>query len=515
MRLTQRTASLSSRLLTATHQLGKRLPEVKHRFSMKTTFRHCLLLNYSMEPHILQRVLPRGLTSDVVETPKGPRAFLSVVVADLEAMRPGMLPRGLGFDFTQVVYRAVVQAPTGERGVYFVRSDADSMPMSLAGNVFSNFNFHAADCCWVGREALAEAAADRLAQAESSDAPLRPQLEGKEWLPTADVDGSSVAAASQHMHFLLEPKGQNDEPASLAVSLDTSSASLTMPQSSAFAGQDVRHAQKFFVELYAAFHSWPSHDHWSAVRIDRTNWKVVSLNHASAPQVDFMEKSSAFPPGTCTLDSTFYVHALDYHWHAIDRQPFYVPSAQTATAAAAAAAASAVNSGTVGEAASAAAQASGMVTFFYDGECPVCIREVGHWRKLIDGAGGNAAVGIDLVDLTKEGVSSGGMLKELGVSLDEALGRAHAVDERGRLRTGISAFVPLWARLPGWQYLAMVMRLPLAVEVAEVGYSVWNVLRPKLGELVGQPAPTKVAAAAAPGASCRIDDRASCSAPTK
>ena len=39
----------------------------------------------------------------------------------------------------------------------------------------------------------------------------------------------------------------------------------------------MREAQRYFVELYAAFSSWPEADHWSAVRIDRTHWKVVAL----------------------------------------------------------------------------------------------------------------------------------------------------------------------------------------------------------------------------------------------
>eukprot|EP00966_Prymnesium_polylepis_P207639 4809713-Prymnesium_polylepis.1 len=69
-----------------------------------------------------------------------------------------------------------------------------------------------------------------------------------------------------------------------------------MPAPSAFAGSDVREAQRYFVELYAAFNSWPESDHWSAVRIDRTNWKVVALEPTAAA-ADFLQRSSAFAPG--------------------------------------------------------------------------------------------------------------------------------------------------------------------------------------------------------------------------
>lgn len=54
-----------------------------------------------------------GLVPDVVEG----KAFVSVVVAEHEAMRPAEFPSWMGTDFTQVDYRANVKAPTGERGV--------------------------------------------------------------------------------------------------------------------------------------------------------------------------------------------------------------------------------------------------------------------------------------------------------------------------------------------------------------------------------------------------------------
>lgn len=339
-------SAASSWLVDLTAHAGKKLPWLKHRFPMNTTFRHCLLVNYSMDESTLAAMLPPGLEPDTVETTAtedgatgGPRAFLSVVLADLEAMRVAPSPRFTGTDFTQVVYRAIVRAPNGERGVYFVRSDADDTLMSIAGNLFSNFHFNLARCCWVGRHDLSAAAAARLAAAAAADGgdAARPDLEPREWLPTPNL-GMGGRDVGSSFHFLLEPSATatptatatatstatataTSEPAAIALTLDPSSASLIMPPCSAFAGQDVRDAQKYFVELYAAFNSWPSHNQWSAVRIDRTNWEVVSLDPGDDVRVDFMERSSAFGPGKAELDSIFYVHALDYHWHAVDTQP--------------------------------------------------------------------------------------------------------------------------------------------------------------------------------------------------
>lgn len=75
--------AVASSVLSLTSGLGRRLPYAKHLFPMRTTFPHCLLVNYAMEPAVLARSLPRGLVPDTVQTPQGEKAFLSVVIADL------------------------------------------------------------------------------------------------------------------------------------------------------------------------------------------------------------------------------------------------------------------------------------------------------------------------------------------------------------------------------------------------------------------------------------------------
>ena len=48
------------------------------------------------------------------------------------------------------------------------------------------------------------------------------------------------------------------------------------------------------------------------------------VGRKEATTVDFLRHSTAFGAGETSYDSCFYVHALDYHWHRIDRQPFKV-----------------------------------------------------------------------------------------------------------------------------------------------------------------------------------------------
>jgi hypothetical protein len=96
---------------------------------------------------------------------------------------------------------------------------------------------------------------------------------------------------------------------------DFKTASLDMPASSLFAGTTIQEAQKYFVERYADFNAQPNH--WTAVRIDRTEWNVVSIDKHAEDVYQFMQDSAVFPKGECEYDSTFYVSDLDYHWHVL------------------------------------------------------------------------------------------------------------------------------------------------------------------------------------------------------
>jgi hypothetical protein len=63
-------------------------------------------------------------------------------------MRPQGVPRPFGISYFHIAYRLYVRALTeaGEviDGLYFVRSDADSLLVSEAGNLASDFRFHGA-----------------------------------------------------------------------------------------------------------------------------------------------------------------------------------------------------------------------------------------------------------------------------------------------------------------------------------------------------------------------------------
>ena len=85
---------------------------------------------------------------------------------------------------------------------------------------------------------------------------------------------------------------------------------------------------------------------------------------------------------------------------------------------------------------------------FYDGACPLCAREVRHYRNL-DKTGT-----VEWVDIAQDPQR----LEAQGVSLSAGLQRLHALDRHGRLVSGVPAFAAVWDGLPGYRHLARAVR---------------------------------------------------------
>lgn len=83
-------------------------------------------------------------------------------------------------------------------------------------------------------------------------------------------------------------------------------------------------------------------------------------------------------------------------------------------------------------------------TMFYDGGCPLCRREVEHYRRI------DRARRVDWVDITRQP----DRLEAAGLGPDAAMSRLHAFDREGRLVVGVSAFVAVWHALPYYRHLA-------------------------------------------------------------
>lgn len=93
----------------------------------------------------------------------------------------------------------------------------------------------------------------------------------------------------------------------------------------------------------------------------------------------------------------------------------------------------------------------GIVTF-YNGACPVCRTEIGHYRGI------DARHGLDLgwCDISREP----DVAAALGVDGEALKRRLHAVDEDGGLHVGLDAFILLWSRLPRFRWLSRLVAFP-------------------------------------------------------
>jgi len=102
------------------------------------------------------------------------------------------------------------------------------------------------------------------------------------------------------------------------------------------------------------------------------------------------------------------------------------------------------------------------VTTFYNGDCKVCGTEIGHYRRLA----ARRPAKLAWRDLSEDPDA----LAEYGVSAEEARRRLHVIDEAGRLRSGVDAFVAVWRNMPVYRHLAGVVAMPAVRPLADFAY---------------------------------------------
>ena len=97
---------------------------------------------------------------------------------------------------------------------------------------------------------------------------------------------------------------------------------------------------------------------------------------------------------------------------------------------------------------------------FYDGGCPLCRREVEHYRRL------DSQHRIEWIDITRQF----DLLQAFDISYETAMRQLHVLDRDGRLLTGAYAFAALWSELPYYRILAKILRLPGLLAMADKLY---------------------------------------------
>jgi len=106
------------------------------------------------------------------------------------------------------------------------------------------------------------------------------------------------------------------------------------------------------------------------------------------------------------------------------------------------------------------------VTVWYDGACPLCIREIALMRKL------DRREAIRFIDIARPDVTC---------PLDRQLmlDRFHAKED-GRLLSGAAAFAAMWRAIPLLRPLGLLARFPGVLAVLEALYQQFLRVRPHI-----------------------------------
>jgi predicted DCC family thiol-disulfide oxidoreductase YuxK len=116
-------------------------------------------------------------------------------------------------------------------------------------------------------------------------------------------------------------------------------------------------------------------------------------------------------------------------------------------------------------------QPSWRIKLLYDGECPLCLREVSFLTK--KDAGRGLVAFVDIADEDYNPQENG------GVSFEAAMGRIHAVLPDGKVITNVEVFRQVYEVLGiGWIYA--VTKLPVVGFLVDRLYELWAAWRLRL-----------------------------------
>lgn len=107
-------------------------------------------------------------------------------------------------------------------------------------------------------------------------------------------------------------------------------------------------------------------------------------------------------------------------------------------------------------------------TVYFDGECPVCSREIAMYRRQ---AGAEAMNWVDVAHCKPSDMGA-------GLSRDDALARLHLRRADGSLVSGARAFTQMWKALPRWAWLGKLMGTAPGLWLLEAAYRAFLWLRP-------------------------------------
>ena len=103
----------------------------------------------------------------------------------------------------------------------------------------------------------------------------------------------------------------------------------------------------------------------------------------------------------------------------------------------------------------AAMENSTKISVLYNADCPVCNFEIQHYARYA----GQAGLPIQFDDLNSDA------REQWGLDADSAAKRLYVL-HKGTLTSGIPAFRVLWAQMPRYRWLALIVGLPVVFKAA-------------------------------------------------
>lgn len=137
------------------------------------------------------------------------------------------------------------------------------------------------------------------------------------------------------------------------------------------------------------------------------------------------------------------------------------------------------------------ASAPDRLTIYYDGSCPLCRAEIGHYRRQ---DGSDALCFVDVSD------PAAPLADDLG--RESAMARFHVRTAQGDLISGAAAFARIWQVLPAWRWAARLARVPGVTPILELAYRAFLPVRPAVSRMAARMEARRTAKAARrPGSS--------------
>ena len=109
-------------------------------------------------------------------------------------------------------------------------------------------------------------------------------------------------------------------------------------------------------------------------------------------------------------------------------------------------------------------------TFFFDGACHLCSREVDHYRKI------PGSEKIDFIDIAGRSFSA----RDYGLDPVAVNREMHIKSPSGEIFTGVDAFIEIWKILPQYKRYAAFAKRPTIKMFLRVGYFFFARVRPYL-----------------------------------